>query len=356
MSEEKKGGIENLEKRISQSTLLVLLTIIVIVFFIFRETDFNGLIHRINLFYLLLLILCLFAVWFLNGLKLYLVVKLSGGKIYFKKSIEIMFASVFGSNITPFYSGAIPTQVYFLSKFAESVGRSTAISVIYMILTLIVYLVFSVILLLTPHQFISGSRNTFFMSLAIFVFVFSFFAFFFMKYPKKIKRVIEFVSKKIAKEKFDPSSLEHSIDEFSEGLALFFSTNKLLAIATLFIAFVSQSFFLMLTPLSFKALSISAPFKEIILTQIAMQFTTSIGATPGGIGIMDAAFAAFFQPLAPHTIAQLTFLYRMMSFYIPTFIGGLFFYKLLREEKAFQKQIKSSNSDNDTLNNPDKSI
>jgi len=356
MSEEKKGGIENLEKRISQTTLLVLLTIIVIVFFIFRETDFNSLIHRINLFYLLLLTLCLFAVWFFNGVKLYLVVKLSGGKIRFRKSIEIMFASIFGSNITPFYSGAIPTQVYFLSKFAESVGRSTAISVIYMILTLIVYLVFSVILLITPHQFISGGRNAFFMSLAIFVFVFSFFAFFFMKYPKKIKRVIEFVSKKIAKEKFDPSSLEHSIDEFSEGLALFFSTNKLLAIATLFIAFVSQSFFLMLTPLSFKALSISAPFKEIILTQIAMQFTTSIGATPGGIGIMDAAFAAFFKPLAPHTIAQLTFLYRMISFYIPTFMGGLFFYKLLREEKAFQQQIKSSNRDNDTLNNPTKSI
>lgn len=342
MSKEKKGGIENLEKRISQTTLLVLLTIIVIVFFIFRETDFNGLIHRINLFYLLLLILCLFAVWFFNGLKLYLVVKLSGGKIRFRKSIEIMFASIFGSNITPFYSGAIPTQVYFLSKFAESVGRSTAISVIYMILTLIVYLVFSVILLITPHQFISGGRNTFFMSLAIFVFVFSFFAFFFMKYPKKIKRVIEFVSKKIAKEKFDPSSLEHSIDEFSEGLALFFSTNKLLAIATLFIAFVSQSFFLMLTPLSFKALTISAPFKEIILTQIAMQFTTSIGATPGGIGIMDAAFAAFFQPLAPHTIAQLTFLYRMISFYIPTFIGGLFFYKLLREEKALRKEAEKA--------------
>jgi len=355
MSKEKKGGIENLEKRISQSTLLVLLTIVVIVFFIFRETDLIGLIKRINLFYLFILVLCLFAVWFFNGVKLYLVVKLSGGKIRFWKSIEIMFASIFGSNITPFYSGAIPTQVYFLSKFAESVGRSTAISVVYMILTLIVYLVFSVILIITPHQFISGGRNTFFMSLAIFVFVFSFFTFFFMKYPKKIKRVIEFVSKKIANEKFDSSSLEHSIDEFSEGLTLFFSANKLLVTATLFIAFVSQSFFLMLTPLSFKALSISAPIKEIILTQIAMQFTTSIGATPGGIGIMDAAFAAFFKPLAPHAIAQLTFLYRMISFYIPTFVGGLFFYKLLREEKALYRQ-KIKKERTNTLNNLDKSV
>jgi hypothetical protein len=50
MNERKKGGIENLEKRISQSALLVLITIIVIVFFIFRETDFEGLIHRINQF------------------------------------------------------------------------------------------------------------------------------------------------------------------------------------------------------------------------------------------------------------------------------------------------------------------
>ena len=333
MNEEKKGGIANLKKRISQSILLVLITIIVILFFIFRETDFQGLIRRINLFYLFLIVLCLITVWFFDGLKFYLIVRLSGGRISFWKSVEIVFSSVFGSNITPFYSGAIPTQVYFLSKFAESVGRSTAISVIYMILTLIVYLVFSVVLLVTPHQFINGGRNTFFMSLAIIVFVFSFFAFFFMKYPKKIKRLIDFFSRKIAKDKFDPTSLERSIDEFSEGLVFFFSTNKLVAASTLLVAFVSQFFYLLLTPLSFKALSLSAPLKEVLLTQIAMQFTTSIGATPGGIGIMDAAFAAFFKPYAPHHVAQLTFLYRFFSFYLPTLIGGLYFYKLLREEK-----------------------
>ena len=328
-----KGGVENVEKRVSQAVLLVLITFVVIFFFLFRETNLRDFIHRINVFYLILLFAFLLLIWFFDALKFYIVVKLSGGKISFSKSFEIVLASIFGSNVTPFYSGGIPTQVYFLSKFAESVGKATAISVLYMILTLVVYLVFSVILLATPHGFITGLRKDFFMSLASVVFVFSFFAFFFMRFPKKAKGIIEFISKKIFPGKFDPSGLERSIDDFSKGLSLFFTENKALSFLSVIVAFIAQTLFLFLTPLSFKALNISFSLKEILLSQIAMQFTTSVGATPGGIGIMDAAFAAFFKPFAPRSIAQLTLLYRLVSFYIPTLIGGIYFYKLLREKK-----------------------
>ncbi len=331
--DDKKGGIKHFEKRISQAFLLVIPTLVVIFLFIFRETNLASLIKRINLFYVMLLLLVLLAVWIFDTLKFYVVVKFSGGKISFKKSFEIVLASIFGSNITPFYSGGIPTQVYFLSKFSESVGRATAISVLYMILTLTIYLVFSVFLLITPHNFITGLRNDFITSLAIFVFILSFFAFFFMRYPHKAKNIIEKISKRISGNNFDSAGIEHTIDEFSEGLRLFFSQNKIFSILTIFIALAAQILFLFLTPLSFKALGLNFPLKEILLTQIAMQFTASIGATPGGIGIMDAAFAAFFKPYAPHHIAQLTFLYRFVSFYLPTIVGALYFYKLLREER-----------------------
>jgi uncharacterized protein (TIRG00374 family) len=337
-NEDRKGGIEHFEKRLSQTLLLVFPTIVVIFLFIFRETDLTNLIKRINFFYLFLLSLLLIGVWFFNTLKFYMIVKFSGGKVSFKKSFEIVLASVFGSNITPFYSGGIPTQVYFLSKFAESIGRATAISVLYMILTLLIYLVFSVILLVTPHGFISGLRNDFFTSLAVFVFVLSSFAFFFMRFPYKAKRIIEKISNFFSKGKFDPSNLEKSIDEFSKGLKLFFAQKKIYSLIIILIAFTSQFLYLLLTPFSFKALGLNFPVREILLTQIAVQFTASIGATPGGIGIMDAAFAAFFKPYAPHHVAQLTFLYRFFSFYLPTLIGGLYFYKLLREEKQISNK------------------
>ncbi len=329
----KKSGIENIEKRISQAVLLVLLTFAVIFFFLFKETNLKDFFHRLNPFYLSVLIVFLFLVWIFDAIKFYLVVKLSEGKVSFFRSFEIVLASIFGSNVTPFYSGGIPTQVYFLSKFAESVGKATAISVLYMILTLIVYLVFSLILFFAPHGFITGLRRDFFMSLAFIVFAFSFLAFFFMRFPQKAKGIIRFISKKISPEHFDPSGIECSIDDFSKGLSLFFSKNKFLALLSVIVAFVAQILFLFLTPLSFKALNLPLSLKEVLLSQIAMQFTTSVGATPGGIGIMDAAFAAFFKPFAPYAIAQLTLLYRLISFYIPTLVGGLYFYKLMREEK-----------------------
>jgi len=333
--DESKGGIENLERKISQTLLFLIPTIVIIFLFIFRETNFKSLFNSLNYEYLILLIILMVAVWLLNTLKFSLIILFSKGKLSYKKSFEIVLASVFGANITPFFSGGIPTQVYFLSKFSQTIGKSAAIGVIYMILTLIVYLVFSLILLFTPHGFITGLRKDFFMGLAVFVFFLSFFAFFFMRYPEKAEKIINWVSKKLSPKRKENRAerVKESIREFSEGLKFFLSQNKFLISLTVLITFASQSLFLLLTPVSFIALNIPFSFREVILTQVAVQFTTSIGATPGGIGIVEGAFAAFFNIFAGGKTAQLTLLWRSISFYIPTLVGSLFFYRLLRERR-----------------------
>jgi uncharacterized protein (TIRG00374 family) len=310
---EKKGGIEDLERKISQTLLFLFPTIIIIFYFVFRETDFRVLFATLNYRYFALLFVLMVVIWLVNALKFSLIVLFSKSRISFKKSFKILLASIFGANITPFYSGGAPTQVYFLSKFSRSIGRAVAISAIYMILTLIVYLVFSLVLFFAPRGFITGVKQYFFMGLAAFVFFLSFFAFFFMRFPKKAEKLINWIYRVLLRKGDRAERIKKGISEFSEGLDFFLSQNKFSIVVTI----------LLTLPFS---------FWEVVLTQIAVQFTTSVGASPGGIGVMEGAFAAFFRSIAGGRVAQITLLWRSTTFYIPTLVGAFFFYRLLREK------------------------
>ncbi len=313
--------------------LFLIPTLIIVIYFVFRETDLRGLIGKINGKNLFFLAVTMFVIWLLNALRFFLVVRSAKGNISFSKAFEISMASVFASNITPFYSGGIATQVYFLMKFAQTIGRSMAISVIYLILSLFVTVTFSLILVLTPHAFISGIRSGFIYVLASFVLVLSFVALFFMRYPNKAKGAINLFFKVFVRRPADPVKLEKGINEFSESLRLFFSQNKLFIAFTILVALLTQLLSVFLTPLSLMTINVGFPLREAMLAHIAVSFVMSVGFTPGGIGLVEGAYAGMMYPFAPGSIAQLTFLYRIVSFYIPTIVGVIFFYKLLREER-----------------------
>lgn len=332
-SKTSKGGIENFEKKVSQMLLFFIPTFIIIIYFIFRETDFDVLIRRINVNYLLLLIALMVLVWLFNSIKFILVVKLTKSSISFKKSFEIVLASIFGANITPFYTGGVATQTYFLTKFAETLGRSTAISVIFFILTLIVAVIFALILFFVPHGFVTGLRNDFIYIIAGLVVGWSAVAFFFMKFPQKAKSLITLFIRTFLKRPPDIVKLDKGINEFSEGLRYFFSQNKLLLLLVVLFSIATQTLSFLITPVSFLTLGISFSFNEVFITQIAVQLTASMGFTPGGIGIIETAYAGMFYPFAKNSIAQLTFLYRLAYFYVPALVGVFFFSKLLREER-----------------------
>ncbi|MCX6087581.1 MAG: lysylphosphatidylglycerol synthase transmembrane domain-containing protein [Caldiserica bacterium] len=291
-SKTSKGGIENFEKKVSQMLLFFIPTFIIIIYFIFKETDFKGLIGRINVNYLILLIALMLFAWLLNTIKFFFVVRLAKGRVTFNKAFEIVLAAIFGANITPFYTGGIATQTYFLTKFAETIGRSIAISVIFFILTLIVAVIFALILFFIPHGFVTGLRSGFIYGIAGIM------------------------------------------------VAYFFSQNKLLLLFIVILSILTQTVSILITPVSFLVLGIPFSFKEVFITQIAVQLTASMGFTPGGIGIIETAYAGMFYPFAKDSIALLTFISRLAYFYVPALVGLFFFSKLLREERFKSSSLK----------------
>lgn len=332
MEKTAKGGIKNFEKNLSQVPLFAVPTLLILIAFIFREVKLKEIPQIINPFGFLYILLVLILVWVFNALKMKLVVQIMGEDISFKTSFQIVLAAVFGANITPFFTGGALSQVYFLSKECKSIGKSSAVTFVYVILSAIISIIFCIIFLLIPHHFLTGLRGGFFIGLIALVLFLSSIAIILIRIPNKTGNFIERVYLSITKKEINKEKLWKIIKEFDEGFNLLIKGGAKRIILLLIVSFVSQLFYILLAPLSFYALNIPFSFPKILLTQIALLYAASLGFSPGGIGVIEGTFAGFFFPYAMGKIALLTFVYRIFSFYIPTIVGTIFFYKLLKKD------------------------
>ncbi|MGB9695553.1 MAG: lysylphosphatidylglycerol synthase transmembrane domain-containing protein [Caldisericaceae bacterium] len=334
MKDTAKGGISNFRKHIIEVLLFALVTVAILVVLIFQSKAKASVNVSLSVRGILFLLGCVLILWFVNAAKFGLIAYLTGYRIAREKSFEIVLASIFASNITPYYSGLVVSQVYFLSKFGGNVGISAVISSVYLTLTLIVAIMFCIIFILSPHTFVTGVRGDFYLGLISFVIFVSLFALFLMFFPDKSKKLVAMIGRLFHRNQTQQEKAMQFIDQFDYALRYFVSRNKFLLLVVIVLSFVSQFLSILLVPLSFAALGLKFNFYEVFLTQVAMQFTASVGITPGGIGIIESAFAGFFYPLAQGYTPALTLLYRIASFYFPTIVGAFFFFGLLGEQKT----------------------
>lgn len=307
--------------------LLSLFVFLVLVFLIFKNVSLSELIQRINISWFLMLFLNMFIVILLNGVKFRLLVNSVGNDIPYIDALKIVLSSVFASNITPYYSGGIVAQIYLLKRLKNGTSSATLISVMYTILTIVVALIFAVILLILPHPFLKSIRGTFIFSIIVLAFLFSSFALFLMVNPTKAKRLVSLLFKKFSL-KVDLLKINLEIDAFSEGLRFIIKDKKHL-INLVLVNLVSQFLHNLIGLTSLKAIGIQFDFYEALITQIASSFVATIGIIPGGMGITEGTYLLLFIPIALKYAPLQTFLFRMFSYYIPSILGAIVFYKTL---------------------------
>lgn len=307
--------------------LLSLFVFLVLIFLIFKNISLSDLIQKVNIFWFLMLFLNMFIVILLNGVKFKLLVNSVGDDIPYKDALKIVLSSVFASNITPYYSGGIVAQIYLLKRFKNGVHYATLISVMYTILTVVVALIFATILLILPHPFLKSIRGTFIFSIIALAFLLSSFALFLMVNPTQTKRLVSFLVEKLSL-KADLSKINLEIDAFSEGLK-FILKNKRYLVNLILVNLVSQFLHEIIGLTSLKAIGIKFNFYEALITQIASSFVATIGITPGGMGVAEGTYLLLFIPIALKYAPLQTFLFRMFSYYIPSILGAIIFYKTL---------------------------
>lgn len=334
------NAIPDLRSKIRNLLFVLVPTLVILVFVLLRKTDSAALARSMDRRFIGAIVILMITKWLVDGFRLQQIVRFSGGKVSYWRSTAIFMASIFGSNITPFYTGGIATQVYFLAKFAISVGRSAAISVIYALLNLAVNLVFSVIVLTSPSPVAAGPHRIALVGVASTMVILAVLAFIFMRFPARTERWLRHLLRR------RPAVAEHAVaglHEFTMGFASFFEASHGAVALLLLISFLSQFLSLLFTPLVFGALGIEGiPVKRLLLTQAGVQFSSSVGGTPGGVGIIEGIFALFFGSFAGSDTAAVTLLWRLATYYIPTLVGAVVFFLLLRQESVMDSGLTDS--------------
>jgi hypothetical protein len=322
-----RGGTHKIEKMLRRVLLLSIFTFAVLIYLIFRNVSLSELIQILNPVWFLLLFLNMGIVILLNGIKFKELIRSLKSDISYIDSLKIVLSSVFASNITPYYSGGIVTQVYLLKKIKSDFNASTLVSISYTILSVIVSFIFAAMFIALPHPFLKGVRGTFLISILALAFTLSGLALFLITTPQKTKKLINFLVEKF-KIKVDETQIILEVDAFSEGLR-FMLKSPLTLIKLVFISFLSQLLYEMIGLTSLKAIGVNFNFYEAFITQIASNFIATIGVTPGGMGIVEGSYLLLFIPIAHHLAPLQTFLFRMFSYYIPSLIGAIIFYRTL---------------------------
>jgi uncharacterized protein (TIRG00374 family) len=262
------------------------------------------------------------------------------GKIPFTKILEINLAANFAGNITPFYSGGIPTQVYLLCKAGLQPGKSSAVVTLRVIMSSLVFTILTPFLLLFYHAKLTDGylRNATTIAIPI-AFMLSGLLLLFIARPRIAGNLLAFFVK-LLKRKPSPQkpesrvhalinklfteieAFQDSIKHFRKGIYFY--------LAFLFSALYWAGFFAIAPFLMYACgINVTSAFWQIIFFQFILVFIIAYIPIPSGSGIMEFGFYSVFSFIPPPLRALFIFIWRFLSYHVATFAGGFILVKLI---------------------------
>lgn len=345
VTEERIKGSDLPLKRIITSIVFFLAISFATFYFLYK---FFGEPNRILIFtefsysILFLLVVALFLYYFLDGLRLYFILRTLNQKIDFKHLFKLVFINLFISNITPFATGGGFAQIYYLHKNGVSLGSATAATTLRTLLATAFIFILAPLVLITRGNLaalLPGDSILLYSVIFIVVYLLFFYVVIFKNsLPKKyIYKFFYLLNSKeiISRERFRKSILylfKH-IDLFRRKLLEFFRND----IRFVFLSLLSTVLFL-LAEFSFSIILIrgmgyEVPIVTILFIQVVIVFVMYFAPTPGASGVAEGGYALLFTRLvAEKDLFPLIFSWRLFTKYIGIFIGMLIFFAITYRE------------------------
>jgi uncharacterized protein (TIRG00374 family) len=297
--------------------------------------------QRFNYPFLLLACLALVLSWLIEAVRIWLIASGLGEKISLLRVLNINLATSFIGNITPFYSGGIPTQIYLLTQSGIQPGRSSAIVTIRLIISTLLFTVFAPFLLFFTHQHFSFGliRQVTMVAIPISALVSLLLITFIIK-PKLAQTLMTYLLKLVHRSRFSAkiapfaekflSELEifhNSIKEFRKAL------NFYLVIITTFLYWVC---FFTVAPLLMQAfgLNTSGMFLQSIVMQFILFFIMAYLPIPGGSGVMELGLFSVLSFVPLHLRALLIIMWRFLSYHLSTLVGGIILLRIINRRPS----------------------
>jgi uncharacterized protein (TIRG00374 family) len=288
--------------------------------------------------------------WLVEGWRVKTIAYLLGEQIGFIDTLRINLATIFSGNITPLYSGSVPTQVYLLHQQGLSIGKASAIVTIRVTFTsLLVSIGGPLLLYIFRGKFLdeiglaglAGFLNYIILGALIFAGVLLLLLFRPAKGTFLIRRFFRLkLVQKILGTKAETlcQKLLTEGEEFRASLRTISVDKTIPVLFVVFLTFCSWISTLLIAPAVMMAfgVNIHGKFFRILLLECVIYFLLSFVPIPGGSGVAEIGFFSLFAIYLPkHLQAISVTIWRLLSYYLNTLVGGVCFLRLFmtKQEK-----------------------
>jgi uncharacterized protein (TIRG00374 family) len=339
-----KLSVSFLKKGLTLTLIFSLLTLTYL-FFHSATPDTWRSIFYFNPETIFLLLILVIASWLVEALRVKLIAATLDEKIGFANILRINMVGLFTGNITPFTSGSVPAQVYLLHQLGISLGKATAIVTTRMVFTSLffmiggpaaLYLFRRRLLQELGIEHLSVLINAMLLFLLVLSFTFLLVVIWRPQYGRTLMKKV--FSLRLIRKILGPRA-ETVCDRFLceleefQGCLRTILRHRFLPVAgitflTVFYWIISLS----IAPAVLKGFGVNIGNRifRLLLLEFAILFLVSFIPIPGGSGFTEMGLYSLFSFYLPkHLLAVSVAIWRFLSYYLTTLIGGLFFLRYL---------------------------
>ncbi|HYH05276.1 MAG TPA: lysylphosphatidylglycerol synthase transmembrane domain-containing protein [Bacillota bacterium] len=281
--------------------------------------------------------------WLIEAVRIWLIASGLGEKISLLKILNINLATSFIGNITPFYSGAVPTQIYLLTQNGIQAGRSSAIVTIRLIVSTLIFTLFAPFLLFSYHKTFSAGIMQIVISVAIPISaLISLLLIVFIIKPKVAKYLVNYLLKLLHRTRLS-SKITPFVTKFLNELEIFHDSIKEFRKAFNFYLVILTTFgywvcFFAVAPLLMQAFGLNTPgmFVKSILLQFILFFIMAYMPVPGGSGIMELGLFSVLSFVPIQIRAILILVWRFLSYHLSTLVGGIILLRIINRRPSVE--------------------
>jgi uncharacterized protein (TIRG00374 family) len=297
--------------------------------------------HHFNYPFLLLACLALVFSWLIEAVRIWLIASGLGEKISLFQILNINLATSFIGNITPFYSGGIPTQIYLLTQSGIQPGRSSAIVTIRLIVSTLLFTVFVPFLLFFTHQSFSLVliRKVILVAIPISALI-SVLLIVFIINPKIAQNLFTYLLKMMHRTRFS-SKIEPFAAKFLAELEIFHDSIKEFRKAFQFYLVITTTFlywvcFFSVAPLLMQGfgLNTTGMFLQSIILQFILFFIMAYLPIPGGSGVMELGLFSLLSFVPLQLRALLIIMWRFLSYHLSNLVGGIILLRIINHRPS----------------------
>lgn len=266
---------------------------------------------------------------FFNILRIYFLGKIFNRKFNFSDSYVFTLGGVLLALITPFQSGGMPFQLFLLSKKGIKIGNATSVIVMRGFQSLIV-LIFTIPFIIFYIQNVFYTQ--YFKSLTkYFIIIYSSIVLILILVIFFNERLKIFVDKKIKENHLKKILIKviEFFSNFTDGLKTIFTKGIKENFFSLISTFISLYSYFALSFFVIKLFNVKPDFFKAFSLQFLLTYLSAFVPTPGSSGVAEGGMALFFsQIVGKENILFYIFLFRLISTYIPAFLGFFSFLKI----------------------------